>query len=418
MWISRRTRRMALRVRSCGRGDGLRPRALRLGARQVSARDRIPLSKTTAASDRVRSEQAIAFAGDCGRPSENSRTRDCRAVRRRVLGGIRANRQLDESLCRQEHSATGRKFSHSSELVSDRERGIHSPSRSDLRLYVATTQQNWQRANDTDENGNRARSPRTRLRVHGDWRTPKRRWNSRQHILADCNLFSSHDRRALSLSGRFVVRHESRSGAICVCVDGGLVPREWGRKQDCRHSRRALRATIKWRVLYDLRGFVICRCRFVVSAGSQDQSLDRGSPALEAGLMNVRIASASWMIVTTAAMVIACASCALGTTEPLTYGDGRLHRDSITSGGITRTFSIYVPTKQVAKRAALVGFHGAGGSGADMRMLMGIEGAADVTGSVIVYPDAVGASARNTWALGCTNCTWADAAGIDDYSFM
>ncbi len=124
------------------------------------------------------------------------------------------------------------------------------------------------------------------------------------------------------------------------------------------------------------------------------------------------------MIVTTAAMVIACASCALGTTEPLTYGDGRLHRDSITSGGITRTFSIYVPTKQVAKRAALVGFHGAGGSGADMRMLMGIEGAADVTGSVIVYPDAVGASARNTWALGCTNCTWADAAGIDDYSFM
>jgi polyhydroxybutyrate depolymerase len=49
---------------------------------------------------------------------------------------------------------------------------------------------------------------------------------------------------------------------------------------------------------------------------------------------------------------------------------------------------------------------------------MGIERAAEFTGSVIVYPDAVGASAGHTWALGCAKCTAADAAGIDDYAFM
>lgn len=124
------------------------------------------------------------------------------------------------------------------------------------------------------------------------------------------------------------------------------------------------------------------------------------------------------MIVASAAMLGVCASCALGTTDLGTNNAGTFQLDSLVSGGITRTFSVFIPSKQSATRAAVIGFHGAGGTGADMRMLMGIERAAEITGSVIVYPDAVGSSAKHTWALGCTNCTSADAAGIDDYAFM
>jgi len=134
--------------------------------------------------------------------------------------------------------------------------------------------------------------------------------------------------------------------------------------------------------------------------------------------MNVHAVKAYRMIVASAAVLGVCASCALGTTDLGTNNAGTFQLDSLVSGGITRTFSVFIPSHQSTTRAALIGFHGAGGTGADMRMLMGIERAGEVTGSVIVYPDAVGSSAGHTWALGCTNCTTADAAGIDDYAFM
>lgn len=134
--------------------------------------------------------------------------------------------------------------------------------------------------------------------------------------------------------------------------------------------------------------------------------------------MNVHAVKAYRTIVASTAMLGVCASCALGTTDLGTNNTGTFQLDSLVSGGITRTFSVFLPSQQSPTRAALIGFHGAGGTGADMRMLMGIERAGEITGSVIVYPDAVGSSAGHTWALGCTKCTSADAAGVDDYAFM
>jgi polyhydroxybutyrate depolymerase len=134
--------------------------------------------------------------------------------------------------------------------------------------------------------------------------------------------------------------------------------------------------------------------------------------------MNVHAVKAYPIIAASAVMLGVCAYCSLGTTDLGTNNAGTFQLDSLVSGGITRTFSVFIPSQQSATRTALIGFHGAGGTGAGMRMLMGIERAAEITGSVIVYPDAAGSSAAHTWALGCTNCTSADAAGINDYAFM
>lgn len=87
--------------------------------------------------------------------------------------------------------------------------------------------------------------------------------------------------------------------------------------------------------------------------------------------------------------------------------------------GRTRSFDIEVPTSYSTGAAmpVLLVFHGAGGTGRSMQLLTGLGQLAERYGFIAVYPNA-DAESRGTWALGCNRCTWADAAGIDDYRFV
>lgn len=97
---------------------------------------------------------------------------------------------------------------------------------------------------------------------------------------------------------------------------------------------------------------------------------------------------------------------------------GTARVESLMSAGVRRTFTVYSPAASPPATGwpVLIAFHGAGGDGPGMRALMGVEGAADRDGILVVYPDAA-PDTRGTWALGCFQCTWADAQGVDDYRF-
>ena len=93
-----------------------------------------------------------------------------------------------------------------------------------------------------------------------------------------------------------------------------------------------------------------------------------------------------------------------------------LQSETIRSGRFERTYSVYVPPSYIPGRPApvLLAYHGAGGTGAGMRMGAGLDALGDRYGAIVVYPDAL---AGGAWALGCANCTPADAMGVDDAQF-
>ena len=77
---------------------------------------------------------------------------------------------------------------------------------------------------------------------------------------------------------------------------------------------------------------------------------------------------------------------------------------------------LYLPRAHTAMLVMplLLAFHGAGGTGEAFQQAIAIDQLADQYGFAVVYPDAAN-DTRGTWALGCSYCTWADVAGIDDY---
>ena len=96
---------------------------------------------------------------------------------------------------------------------------------------------------------------------------------------------------------------------------------------------------------------------------------------------------------------------------------GTLTRQSITVGGLVRTFRVYVP-KGLAKGAPLVVvMHGAGENGAQMRIETGygFERLADKHGFAVAYPNAY----EGYWN-GCGIVGGGDAGGLetDDVGFM
>jgi len=95
-----------------------------------------------------------------------------------------------------------------------------------------------------------------------------------------------------------------------------------------------------------------------------------------------------------------------------------LQSGMIRSGQFERTYHVYVPPSYRADHPApvLLAYHGFGGTGIGMRMTTGLDAIGDQYGALVVYPDAVPA-ARRAWALGCANCTYADALGVDDAQF-
>lgn len=120
-----------------------------------------------------------------------------------------------------------------------------------------------------------------------------------------------------------------------------------------------------------------------------------------------------------ALIVILAGGIPLGCSQAPTDTDlaGTTRTDSLISGGLQRSFTVYFPRSHgsSSNRPVLIAFHGAGGTGQGMRHFLGND-AADRYGYVAVYPEAAPGT-QGTWALGCFECTWADMQGIDDYQF-
>jgi polyhydroxybutyrate depolymerase len=95
-----------------------------------------------------------------------------------------------------------------------------------------------------------------------------------------------------------------------------------------------------------------------------------------------------------------------------------IRTEQLESGGLTRTYTLYVPSsyRPAGHAPVLIAFHGGGGTGSGMREAIGGDRLADRYGVLTVYPDAV-SEARHLWALGCAYCTWGDVLGIDDFQF-
>lgn len=63
---------------------------------------------------------------------------------------------------------------------------------------------------------------------------------------------------------------------------------------------------------------------------------------------------------------------------------------SLNSGGLDRSYHLYVPAKaaEVGSVPLLVALHGGGGSGAHFEQISGFDKLADSAGFIVAYPDA------------------------------
>lgn len=93
-----------------------------------------------------------------------------------------------------------------------------------------------------------------------------------------------------------------------------------------------------------------------------------------------------------------------------------LEEHRIESGGLTRTYHVYVPPGiSPGPRPLVVGFHGGGGAGLSFANRTGLRDMADASGFILALPDGV----RGSWN---TNSIYpqgyAEEVGIDDLSFV
>ena len=93
----------------------------------------------------------------------------------------------------------------------------------------------------------------------------------------------------------------------------------------------------------------------------------------------------------------------------------RDYSGSFEFGGITRSYHIHIPLSYDGENPIplLLVFHGAGGSGKEMKMWTELDDIADREGFIVVYPEGYMA----TWADG-SGATPAGRAGVDDVGFV
>lgn len=105
-------------------------------------------------------------------------------------------------------------------------------------------------------------------------------------------------------------------------------------------------------------------------------------------------------------------SAAQTATAAAKYGD---HTGSFVSGGLTRTYRLYVPDKYDSQHPAplLLALHGRLGDGVGMEKMTHLDQVADQYGFVVVYPDGY----QRGWADG-RGVSTADKAGVDDVAFL
>lgn len=88
---------------------------------------------------------------------------------------------------------------------------------------------------------------------------------------------------------------------------------------------------------------------------------------------------------------------------------------SLESGGLVRTYHVYLPSSYSEKQPTplLFVFHGAGGSGGDMKALTSFDDIADREGFIVVYPDGY----KAIWEDG-SGVTAGERADTDDMGFV
>jgi polyhydroxybutyrate depolymerase len=97
----------------------------------------------------------------------------------------------------------------------------------------------------------------------------------------------------------------------------------------------------------------------------------------------------------------------------ITYTKGQLNDDTLTYGGLTRSFHVWVPAGHSDLSPLVFVFHGGGGSGAQIRAQTKFETVA--TNAIVVYPDGTGVI--KTWNAGIC-CGSAMNNGVDDIGFI
>ena len=117
------------------------------------------------------------------------------------------------------------------------------------------------------------------------------------------------------------------------------------------------------------------------------------------------------------------AEAAAGTVAPGVNPVGTTSDASLTAGGVTRTYHLYVPSDLPADTPVplLVGLHGGTGWGTQFEANSGFDRLAEANGFIVVYPDGVGigrnADRLRTWNAGLC-CGPAQKNGVDDVAFV
>jgi polyhydroxybutyrate depolymerase len=114
-------------------------------------------------------------------------------------------------------------------------------------------------------------------------------------------------------------------------------------------------------------------------------------------------------------LLVAAGFLGAGCSDSTGSGGPRSFRGSVQVGDTARTYEAYVPSAVDSGGALplLLVFHGAFGSGSNMRAASGFDDVAETRGFVVAYPDADTVN----WAEGC-GCNVADRLGINDTAFV
>lgn len=94
------------------------------------------------------------------------------------------------------------------------------------------------------------------------------------------------------------------------------------------------------------------------------------------------------------------------------------HAYSLVSGGLRRTYRVYLPTGIHGPAPLVVMLHGGGGSGAAAEHYYGWDTAADAEGFVVAYPDALGSRVASWNVDGGGCCGQSARQGVDDVAFI
>lgn len=113
------------------------------------------------------------------------------------------------------------------------------------------------------------------------------------------------------------------------------------------------------------------------------------------------------------------------TKQPTTSGSLPIgsHAYSITSGGITRTYRVYVPQGLSGASPLVVMIHGGGGSGQNAENYYGWDKMADTAKFVVAYPDGLGTNVT-AWNVDGSNlngkscCGYPARENISDVGFI